>query len=333
MTQTLTNAFGNDFLGNSPTWYKTTILAFLIFNPILLYTFGAFVAGWVLICEFIFTLAMALKCYPLPAGGLLAIEAVVFGMTHPETVYHEALKNFDVILLLARIPGNIRTHLLETAIQIEKKQGIHGKAQVIVQAFIGVWLVVALAFHLAAVGIIGLSIIVLLTALNGVVDEHQLGPAFQEALPFTALLIVFFAIVAVIHDQHLFAPIINMVLSVDGQTQLAAYYSVNGLLSSISDNVFVATVYISETKMHFEGLLDAIPDLGMSGQVLMQKLTDSGAVRSDVLATLPQHAAFKVTELMNHFDKVAVAINTANPGSHQDINMILIHFYSNSIGF
>ena len=53
-----------------------------------------------LIGEFIFTLAMALKCYPLPAGGLLALQAVAIGFALPETVYHEALKNFEVILLL-----------------------------------------------------------------------------------------------------------------------------------------------------------------------------------------------------------------------------------------
>ena len=47
-------------------------------------------------------------------------------------------------------------------------------------------------------------IIVLLTAFNGVTEEHQIGKAFEEALPFTALLVVFFAIVAVIHEQHLF---------------------------------------------------------------------------------------------------------------------------------
>ena len=41
--------------------------------------------------------------------------------------------------------------------------------------------------------------IVLSTALNGVTEERRLGPAFEEALPFTALLVVFFAIVAVIH--------------------------------------------------------------------------------------------------------------------------------------
>ena len=100
MPQTLADAFTKNFLGNSPSWYKTTILAFLVINPILLFSVGPFVAGWLLISEFIFTLAMALKCYPLPAGGLLAIEAVALGMTHPETIYHEALHNFEVILLL-----------------------------------------------------------------------------------------------------------------------------------------------------------------------------------------------------------------------------------------
>ena len=37
---------------------------------------------------------------------------------------------------------------------------------------------------------------------NGVIEEHNLGRAFEEALPFTSLLVVFFGIVAVIHDQH-----------------------------------------------------------------------------------------------------------------------------------
>ena len=43
---------------------------------------------------------MALKCYPLQPGGLLAIEAVLLGMTSPEAVYHETAANFQVILLL-----------------------------------------------------------------------------------------------------------------------------------------------------------------------------------------------------------------------------------------
>ena len=70
--KTLHQAIARNFLGDSPAWYKYTIIGFLLLNPILLYIAGPMLAGWVLIGEFIFTLAMALKCYPLPAGGLLA---------------------------------------------------------------------------------------------------------------------------------------------------------------------------------------------------------------------------------------------------------------------
>lgn len=49
-------------------------------------------------------------------------------------------------------------------------------------------------------------------------------------------------------DQKLFAPIIHFVLSAEEKTQLALFYGFNGLLSAISDNVFVATVYINEAK-------------------------------------------------------------------------------------
>ncbi|WP_319543452.1 sodium/proton antiporter NhaB [uncultured Pseudodesulfovibrio sp.] len=481
MSESLTQAFGKNFLGNAPNWYKLAILAFLVINPILVYTVGPFIAGWVLIAEFIFTLAMALKCYPLPAGGLLAMEAVFLGLTNPATVYHEALNNFEVILLLifmvagiyfmkdflqftftriltkvrskivisllfcfagaflsafldaltvtaviiavafgfynvyhrfasgktlscshdlcsdeavkeaarqdllqfraflrnlmmhgavgtalggvctivgepqnlligsemgwhfvpfflkvapvsmpvlavglltcivvekfhlftygAEMPGNIRSHLLETAIEMEEKRGMRGKAKLIVQALVGLWLIIALALHLAAVGIIGLSVIVLLTCFNGFTDEHQLGPAFEEALPFTALLVVFFSIVGVIHDQHLFAPVMDVVLSMKGQAQLAAYYIANGVLSMISDNVFVATVYISETKMHFTTLLGTFP--GVEDSVaLMERLTDGHLDRAQTISTLPAAIQGQVTEMMNHFDKLAVSINT-----------------------
>jgi Na+/H+ antiporter NhaB len=58
-------------------------------------------------------------------------------------------------------------------------------------------------------------VIVLLNVFNGIVEEHIIGHAFEEALPFTALLVVFFAIVAVIHELHLFSPAINYVLAMD----------------------------------------------------------------------------------------------------------------------
>ena len=76
---------------------------------------------------------------------------------------------------------------------------------------------IALGFHLAEPGVVGLMVIVLATALNGVTEEHRIGHAFEEALPFTALLVVFFAIVAVIDHQGLFSPVIDWVLDVRGQ--------------------------------------------------------------------------------------------------------------------
>lgn len=52
--------------------------------------------GWLLVIEFIFTLAMALKCYPLQhTGGLLAIEAVLIGMTSPAQISHEIVNNLE----------------------------------------------------------------------------------------------------------------------------------------------------------------------------------------------------------------------------------------------
>ena len=109
-----------------------------------------------------------------------------------------------------------------------------------------------LAFHVAEVGLIGLMVIVVQTAFNGTIKEHQLGKAFEEALPFTSLLVVFFVIVAVIESQHLFEPILTYVLSLDLAVQPGMFYIANGVLSAISDNVFVATVYINQVHDAFE---------------------------------------------------------------------------------
>ncbi len=494
MARTISQALQRNLLGNAPNWYKLTIIGFLIANPILLQTVGPFITGWVLIAEFIFTLAMALKCYPLPAGGLLAIEAVFLGLTSPETVYAETLNNFEVILLLifmvagiyfmkdllqylftkiltkvkskviisvlfcfvgaflsafldaltvtaviiavaygfyniyhrysssaspggkgdshnllnddavkelareelkefraflrnlvmhgavgtalggvctlvgepqnlligakmgwhfpeffimvapismpvlatglltcilveklkifgygAQIPGNVRSVLTEEAAKSDAAMRSTDKAKLLIQACAGIWLVLALGFHLAAVGLVGLSVIVLLTALCGVTEEHQIGKAFEEALPFTALLVVFFAIVAVIHDQHLFRGVIEYVLTMEGRTQLVAYFTANGVLSMISDNVFVATVYINETKLHFINLLGTLDGVGevmwegatLSKEMLMAVLTDPHVDRSaEVLALLPQATQDTIVASMTQFDKLAVAINT-----------------------
>jgi NhaB family Na+:H+ antiporter len=55
-----------------------------------------------------------------------------------------------------------------------------------------------------------------------------------------------------IHDQHLFSPIIEWALAKDPSQQPAIFYLANGFLSMISDNVFVATVYINELRGVFD---------------------------------------------------------------------------------
>ena len=385
------SAIGSNFLGRAPRWYKILIISYLIINPIL-FAINPFVAGWVLMAEFISTLALALVCYPLPSGGLLAIEAVVIGMTSAEHVYHHVVDNFPVLLLLmfmvagiffmkelllfifTRLLVSVRSKILlslifcflgaflsafldaltVTAVVITVAYGFYGiyhkyasnkgdrqaksikdddgideidredlnnfrgflrnlmmhaavgtalggaltlvgepqnliigkqmgwdfiqffkecspvsvpvffaglvtcvltevfkilgygyqmpenvrkvlEAEVkrtsedmdvktigryIAEAAAGVFLIIALALHLAEVGLVGLTIIILVTSFTGVIEEHHFGEAFTESLPFTALLVVFFTIVAVI---------------------------------AISDNVFVATVYITEVVAALKG--------------------------------------------------------------------------------
>ncbi|VFT27004.1 sodium:proton antiporter [Pseudomonas aeruginosa] len=100
MSSPLSQAFAQNFLGHSPRWYKLTVLAFLLLNPLLLWLAGPVTSAWVLVGEFIFTLAMALKCYPLQPGGLLVLEALLLGLATPEALYAELQHNFPVLLLL-----------------------------------------------------------------------------------------------------------------------------------------------------------------------------------------------------------------------------------------
>lgn len=416
--------FLKSFLGNSPSWYKTLMIAFLAFNTLSFFVLGKTVTAWIFIAEFIFTLAMALKCYPLQSGGILAIQALLLGLTSPKTAYHEVESNLEVILLLvfmvagiyfmkpllmyifSKVFTNIRSKkilsllfvflaailsafldaLTVTAVLISVAVGFYGvyhkiqsgdgdydnsgipdrlelkgetleqfkgflrslvmhgvvgtalggvctligepqnlligermgwnfleffmkmapvtlpvlaaglittylletfkifgfgqklpdvargiienytkeedskrtksqKYALRVQAISGILLIFALAMHLAPVGFIGLGLIIFQTAFIGITDEHKLGKAFEEALPFTALLVVFFVIVAMIHDQHLFSPIIDWALSQPLADQPKLFYIANGVLSAISDNVFVATVYIGEVQQAFDNNL------------------------------------------------------------------------------
>ena len=157
----------------------------------------------------------------------------------------------------ATLSPKVASVLSEYNDEQEAKQDKRMTATLITQALVGLILILSLAFHVASVGLVGLMVIVLLTAFNGITEEHRIGHAFEEALPFTALLVVFFTIVAVIHEQHLFTPVITFVLAMDRDIQPLMFFIANGVLSMISDNVFVATVYIDEvTEALHAGVID-----------------------------------------------------------------------------
>jgi NhaB family Na+:H+ antiporter len=150
------------------------------------------------------------------------------------------------------LPASIRSIIAQHDTAQQRQHDASMTYRLTVQALVALLLILGLALHVAEVGLIGLVVIVLATALCGVVEEKKLGHAFEEALPFTALLVTFFAVVAVIHEQKLFAPVIESVLAADGRNQLVLMYLANGALSTISDNVFVATVYIGAIKEAFD---------------------------------------------------------------------------------
>ena len=192
------------------------------------------IAGW----EFIeFFIRMAPITMPVLIVGLL-------------TCY--LLEQFRILGFGNQLPDSVRDVFNEYATYENDTITIKQKSELLVEFLVLIFLIVALAFHIAAVGLIGLAVIILLTSLKGITEEHHLGEAFHEALPFTALLAVFFAIVSVIHEQHLFTPVITYVLAQDPSTQPVIFYGANGFLSAISDNVFVATIYINEVKAAYD---------------------------------------------------------------------------------
>ena len=107
------NSIYYNFLGAAPNWYKNTIISFLIANPIIYILFDAmslpagFFMGWIILGEFIFTLAMAIKCYPLQPGGLIALESILMGLTNTGQIYYEVEANLKVILLLVFMVAGI----------------------------------------------------------------------------------------------------------------------------------------------------------------------------------------------------------------------------------
>lgn len=169
------------------------------------------------------------------------------------------VERFRVFGFGVPLPAEVRAVLSRHEQQEALQRTQRDRWRLWVQGLVGVLLVVALALHWAEVGLIGLTMVVLLTALLGVSDEHRLAEAMKTAIPFTGLLVVFFAIVAMIAAQRLFAPIIDQVVSLEGPSQTAWMYLANGVLSAISDNVFVATIYIHEVQRLFEaGAIDAV---------------------------------------------------------------------------
>ena len=103
------NSIYYNFLGAAPNWYKNTIISFLIANPIIYILFDAmslpagFFMGWIILGEFIFTLAMAIKCYPLQPGGLIALESILMGLTNTGQIYYEVEANLKVIDIIVDV--------------------------------------------------------------------------------------------------------------------------------------------------------------------------------------------------------------------------------------
>ena len=165
------------------------------------------------------------------------------------------LDKFKLFGFGARMPESVYEVLVERDKIQSAELSMRDKLRLVVQAVCCVWLICALAFHFAAVGLIGLSIIVLATTFCGVTTEEEVGHAFTESMPFCALLCVFFCIVTIIAQQDLFRPFIDWVFSIPKDTQIPVFYLANGIISAVSDNVFVATIYIEQVH---DALLDKI---------------------------------------------------------------------------
>ena len=161
------------------------------------------------------------------------------------------LEKFQIFGYGAQLPESVRKVIENYTAEKTRRRSRTEKYGLVIQGIAAVLLIIALALHIAPVGFIGLAIIIFQTSFMGITDEHSLGKAFEEALPFTALLVVFFVIVSMIHDQHLFKPIVEYALHQPKEHQAAIFYIANGVLSAISDNVFVATVYINEVHDAF----------------------------------------------------------------------------------
>ena len=419
----LLGTLADSFLGHTPRWYKRAIIACLLVNVAAFFALGPLATGWLMLAEFIFTLAMALKCFPLQPGGLLALQAVALGLTDTHAVYREVEHGLPVLLLVifmvagvhflrsmlyrmisrillgiqsrgtlnfviivvvsvfsafldaltilavlvavsvgfyevyhravssgsyhddpdltdehvgdahrtdleqfravlrsllmhgaigtaiggvctlvgepenivigteagwsflefffnvapvsiptliagfltcwfiesrgwfgygAALPDGVRQILLTEEKRLRDRHTPRDRLVLAAQGIVAVLMVLALALHIAEIGLIGLAVIVIVSSIAGVTDEHHIAEAFMPGLPFAALLVVFYVIVAMIGSLHMFDSVIQWVLGLEPRMQVFMIFVTNGALSSISDNVFVAAIYMKELKAAFD---------------------------------------------------------------------------------
>ncbi len=156
----------------------------------------------------------------------------------------------------AELPAAVRKILADENEKLKQKATKGDTLVIYFQLAVAILMVVALSLHLAEIGLIGLAVIILASSLIGVTDEHSIGQSFTEGLPFASLLVVFYVIVAMINSQEMFTPVMNWVLAMEGSQQVFMVFLTNGFLSAISDNVFVATIYMNQiTPLMEQGLM------------------------------------------------------------------------------
>ncbi len=411
-----------NFLGHAPIWYKWTMIGFLIANFGIYYTLGAFVAGWCILLEFIFTLAGALFAFPLVTGGLLLLQAILLQLVPLKSIHEEIAHNMPILYLILFVvtgvhflkdllsflfikailgikeeivlavaflvvggiksgvldaltvmsvviavlvnismlyqdyasrvgqednnpsddafqreqrhevfralraalrrlamqaavgtmlggiatligepqnlligavmnwhfsefffrmlpvslpvftsgvitsfllekfryldfgqplPREVRDVLQHEADKLAKERTSRDISKLWVQAIGAVILITALVLHITEVYVAGLMLLIIVAAFNGA-SEHEVADGIKEGGAFVFVLAVFFGIVAMIHSQHLFAPVSEWVLGFEGKQRLLAYYFATGALSAISDNVFVASLFITDTKTLYD---------------------------------------------------------------------------------
>jgi NhaB family Na+:H+ antiporter len=155
-----------------------------------------------------------------------------------------------------KLPESIRTYLTEYAADQARSRTQADRFRLTVQAVCGISLIVALGLQLASIGLLGLITMIVVSQLTGRIAENRYVPAYHAAMPFFALLLVFFGAVSIIHEQHLFDGLMRWIAALPGKDQLLAMYLETGLVSSASDNVFVAVAHASNVlKLQAEGTI------------------------------------------------------------------------------